>query len=275
VGLADGARADEPCALCESWNAPHEPFRLYGNTYYIGTAGLSSILIVSDSGDVLIDGDLTESAPQIAANIRALGFRPEDVKLILNSHAHFDHAGGLAELQHLTGAKVWASPSSARGLQAGNLGQEDPQYGTIRGFPPVESVSVVSDGQTLKLGTIAITAHFTPGHTPGGTSWTWDSCDGEKCFHVVYADSLSAIAAPRFRFNRPPMIAEFQKSFGVLRSLPCDILLSPHPEASNLWARLERREKGDADALVDTTACGRYADQAQAAFEKRLVSEKN
>jgi metallo-beta-lactamase class B len=160
-------------------------------------------------------------------------------------------------------------------LRAGKLGPEDPQYGAIRGFPAIQNVSVLSDNQTLTLGAIAMMAHFTPGHTPGGTSWTWDSCESGRCLHMAYADSLTAIGAPGFLFNRSPILAGFEKSFAVLESLPCDIFLSPHPEVNNFWQRIERREQGAADALVDRTACRRYADTVRAGLKKRLASEMN
>ncbi len=131
------------CPSCATWNAPQHPFRVFGNTYYVGTHGLGSILITSDSGDILIDGALPESPPSIVANIRALGFRIEDVKLILNSHAHFDHAGGIAELQRLSGARVAASPWSADVLKAGGMGRGDPQYGSLLPIAPVANVSVI------------------------------------------------------------------------------------------------------------------------------------
>src|SRR5262249_11540441 len=159
-------------------------FRVYGNTYYVGVRGLSSILITSGGGHVLIDGDLQESVPKIAASIRELGFRIEDVKLILNSHVHSDHAGGIAELQRLSGATVAASPSSAKVLREGHSGPDDPQYGTISGIPPVASVKVVRDGEKLQVGPLELTAHLTPGHTPGGTTWTWKSCENGWCLNM-------------------------------------------------------------------------------------------
>ncbi len=195
---------DPPCANCAVWNTPQKPFRIYGNTYYVGPHGLSSILLTSDAGHVLIDGALAESVPQIVANIKALGFRIEDVKLILNSHVHFDHAGGIAELQRLSGAQVVASEWSAAVLKAGRVSPDDPQYGVIRPAPPVAHVKILSDGQTLHVGPLALTAHFTPGHTAGGTSWTWQSCAGGQCQNLVYADSVNASAADGIKFTQRP-----------------------------------------------------------------------
>src|SRR5690348_1948326 len=188
--FAVGQQQSFSCSRCAEWNAPQAPFRIYGNTYYVGPHGLSSILITSDEGHVLSDGALPESAGQIATHIRQLGCRVEDVKLILNSHVHFDHAGGIAELQRLSGARVVASKWTAEVMSKTGVARDDPQFGVIPPIALINHVEVLSDGQTLKIGPIAITAHLTPGHTPGGTSWTWQSCEGHKCLSFVYADSL-------------------------------------------------------------------------------------
>jgi metallo-beta-lactamase class B len=277
--MAGGLRAQTPepaCSMCAQWNVPQQPFRIYGNTYYVGTHGLSSILIVSDRGMVLIDGALRESAPLIAANIKTLGFRVQDVKLILNSHVHHDHAGGIAELQRLTGARVVASGPSAAVLKSGGVAKDDPQYGDIRGIDPVANVSTVADGETLHVGNMALTAHLTPGHTPGGTTWTWDSCEGGKCEHMVYVDSVTAVSADGYKFTQhPELVSSFERSLAFLDSVPCDVLLTPHPEASDLLARAEAHRTGTGpDALVDPKACQRFAAHAREKLKARLESEK-
>jgi metallo-beta-lactamase class B len=259
-------------------NAPQPPFKIYGNTYYVGTHGVAAMLIASDNDLVLIDGDLAESVPQIESNIRALGFRIKDVKLIFNSHVHCDHAGGIAALQRMSGAQVKASPSSAAVLRSGGAGRDDPQYDTEAPIAPVTNVSTLTDGETLTFGATAVTAHFTPGHTPGGTSWTWVSCEKQRCLHIVYADSLNAVSSPGFRFTDsrtyPHALADFEKSFATLGPLPCDILVSVHPEQSDLWTRLDARAHGNADALFDTGACRRYVESARANLAKRIAQEK-
>jgi metallo-beta-lactamase class B len=259
-------------------NAPQAPFRIYGDTYYVGTHGVASVLIASDKGLVLIDGDLAQSVPQIAGHIRALGFRLEDVKLILNTHVHCDHAGGIAELQRLTGAVVRASPSSAAVLSRGGVGRDDPQFGIAAPIAPVANVRTLTDGETLHVGALALTAHFTPGHTQGGTSWTWISCEHARCLHIVYADSLNAVSAPGFKFTAsaayPRALSDFAHSFAVLGGLPCDILVSVHPEQNDLWTRLDARTHGNADALIDRGACRRYVANARASVAKRVEMEK-
>jgi metallo-beta-lactamase class B len=231
------------------------PFRVFGNTWYVGVRGLSPVLITSPEGHVLIDGDLPESASRIAASIGALGFSIKEVKLILNTHVHFDHAGGIAALQRLGGARVAASEKSAPVLRRGASGPDDPQYGVLPPFEKNDEVTVFHDGETLHVGPVAVTAHLTPGHTPGGTSWTWRSCEKARCLDVVYADSLTPVSAPSFAFSRskqyPDALAEVERSFATLESLPCGILMTTHPDASGFWDKVERRSHGDANALID------------------------
>ena len=265
------------CGSCAEWNVPHAPTRIHGNTYYVGTNGLSAILVTSNDGHVLIDGDLPESATQILANVRALGFRVEDVKLIVNSHAHFDHAGGLAALQQATHATVAASPWSARVIERGTSESDDPQFGILQSFPPVAHVQVIADGDTLRVGRLAVVAHFTAGHTPGGTSWSWQSCDQGRCLDLVYADSQTPVSADDFFFTRsrtyPSALADFERGFGVLEHLRCDVLLTPHPGASSFWERMAARDNGATPPLVDSGACRRYAATARVQLARRVASE--
>ena len=265
------ARAAE-CSSCAEWNAPQAPLRLFSNTYFVGTHGLSALLITSSAGHVLIDGALPESAPSIMASIRALGFRVEDVKLIVNSHVHFDHAGGIAALARASGARVAASPWSAAALQRGTSGPDDPQYGVLLPFPAVAHVEPIADGETLHVGPVALTAHFTPGHTPGGTSWSWRSCDATgRCLEFVYADSQTPVSADGFSFTHnttyPRALDDFAHGQAVLESLPCDVLITPHPSASDLWERVA------ANSLVDPGACRRFVASARASVARRVATE--
>lgn len=260
-----------------SWKAPQAPVRIFGNVYYVGARGVSAILITSPEGHVLLDAPMAENVALLAGNITALGFRIADVKLILNSHAHFDHAGAIAELQRLSGARVAVRAPSERVLAQGRSGPDDPQFGVVPDMPPVGSVTTVAGGETLRVGPLALTAHATAGHTPGGTSWTWRSCQDGRCLDMVYADSLTAASADGFLFTRstqyPTVLRDFDASFSTIAALPCDVLLTPHPEVSNLWQRIARRDQGDADALIDRAACSRLADSARAALRVRLDRE--
>ena len=278
AALSAAQGTPSPCANCPTWNTPQPPFRIYGNTYYVGPHGLSSILITSESGHVLIDGALPESASQLAANIRTLGFRVEDVKLIVNSHVHFDHAGGIAELQRLSGARVLASPWSAAVMRRGSVGPGDPQFGAQIPIARIARVKTLRDGQTFRIGDIALTAHFTPGHTPGGTSWTWQSCEGSRCLNLVYADSLAPVAAEGFKFTQsrdyPSALSDFQQSFSFLSAVPCDILLTPHPDASDFWDRVEQRNQGIVpDPIIDSSRCRGLADEFREQLRERVSAE--
>ncbi|MFT4047692.1 MAG: subclass B3 metallo-beta-lactamase [Solimonas sp.] len=275
------AYADDSCDVCGQWNEPVDPFRLYGNTFYVGAKGVSSVLVTSPEGHILIDGGLPESAPLIAQNIVELGFKFEDVKIIVNSHAHFDHAGGIAELARESGAQVVTSPWSAMVLRSGGqFSAGDPQAGTLPRYPTWTHPQTVVDGGEITLGPLRLTAHYTGGHTPGGTTWTWQSCDNNNhCLNMVYADSLTPEAAPGFRFTGNKtyrtVLADFEHSFQTIDALPCDILMTPHPDASALWVRREAQEEGGGvNPYIDPDACHNYVAIARLALQKRLAQEQ-
>ncbi len=266
------------CDQCAAWNELQPPFRVFGNTYYVGTAELSAILVAGDDGLVLLDAALPQSAPLIAASIQALGFALRDLRLIVSSHTHFDHVGGIAALYGATGATVAASPRAAEALRAGKPNADDPQF-TVPGndFPRVREVREIRDGETLTVGNVAITAHFTPGHTPGSTTWSWRSCEGSRCLDVVYADSLNPVSADDFRFSgsatTPSIVDSFSRSIGIVEALPCDILLSPHPGFFGMQAKARRQSTGQPDAFVDSGACRAYAAAARTRLEQRIAQE--
>jgi metallo-beta-lactamase class B len=257
------------CPHCDDWNTPHAPVQIFGNTYWVGTAELAAVLVTSPRGHILIDGGLAQSAPQIIGNIRALGFRIEDVRLVLNSHAHYDHAGGLAALQAASGAEVAATGASRRELVRGIAEPDDPQHASALAFPAVPAVRELVDQQRLTVGPLAVTAHVTGGHTPGGTSWTWSACNEGRCVSVVFADSLTPIADDGFRYtDHPALLGAFTHAFDVLEHVPCDVLITPHASQSQLWTRLAE------GTIIDRDACRRYAAGARAALEARLARER-
>lgn len=279
--LASTARAEEVTPVCEYCLKPVEPFRIHGNTYYVGTRGLSSILITSGQGHILIDGGLPEMAPMIADQLQALGFSLRDVRLIVNSHAHREHAGGLADLARESGARLAMSPWNADALRAGHAGPSDPQAGQLAAFPKFSLVQTVGDGEVLTVGPLRLRAHFTPGHTPGGTSWAWRSCeDNGRCVNVVYADTLRPDAAPGFMFHAAPpsyplVLQDFARSFAVLEALPCDIVLSPYPDIVAFWQRREAQEdQPTPNPYIEANSCRAYADIARGALERRLEQEQ-
>lgn len=279
--------ADTPilCSNCDEWNTPHPPFKIHGRSYYVGTRGLSAVLIETGEGLILMDGGLPQSAPLITANIRQLGFRIEDVKLILNSHAHFDHAGGIARLQKETGAEVAASPSGAVALRAGYPVVEDPQFvpgGKDGAFPAVARVREVRDQEVLRIGDTAVKAYFTPGHTPGSTTWTWSSCARAKedCVNIVYADSLNPVSNNDFRFSGDRTHSDrseaFRRSIERVADLPCDIVVSVHPDFSRLFEKLKTRETFPVpDPFIDSSGCRTFAADASRRLEARLKMERS
>ena len=280
-GQAASIPFDQPinCELCAEWNRAQQPFRIFGNTYYVGVAGLSVILIKTDEGLILLDAALPQSVPLISENIAALGFRLEDVRLIVSSHTHYDHVGGIAALQRLTGASVAASPSSASALEGGTPTPDDPQYGFHDdGFARVSNVRRIADGEVLQIGEVRLIPHFTPGHTPGSTTWTWQSCEDKRCLNVVYADSLNPVSAPGFKFSGDAStrsgIRAFEKSIAEIESLPCDVLLSPHPTLFDMAGKLgKQRAQPSANPFIDSGACRRYAEQARVRLRERIEQE--
>jgi len=267
--LADPLTAPIDCQDCAVWNEAEPPVHLYGNSWYVGVAGLSSVLIATKDGLILLDGDLPQSVPLIEANIKTLGHDVREVKLILVSHEHFDHVGGVAALQRDSGARVLAGAAAAKALAQGHPTESDPQYEVDDkySYPKVAHAETVEDGQQITLGDVTLTAHRTPGHTPGGTSWSWTSCDKGKCLDMVYVDSLTSFStAPGYRFT--PVAESFRASIAKVRALPCDMLVTTHPTASGFW------KKADAGKLVDPNGCRALADGAEAALDRRLAEER-
>ncbi len=261
------------CDNCDSWNETQEAFRVYGNTWFVGTRGLSSLLIETDDGYVLIDGGLPQSAPKIVANIRQLGLNPEAISAILVSHAHFDHAGGIAALQRLSGADVYSSPAGLDALTSGELQPNDPQFSAdaaAMGFPAIKNVHAVANGDVLSVGGVDITAVYTPGHTPGGMSWTWQSCALDNCYAIVYADSLTPVSAEGFRYS-DGAADQLIASANSITELDCDILLTAHPFFFAMEEKLERRDAGN--PFINPVACALYAENSLGWLQQRLDAE--
>ena len=262
------------CAEDAGWNDPATTRRVYGNTWYVGTCGIAALLVTSPQGHILIDGATSQAGAQIVGNIRALGFKPEDVRAILFTHEHSDHAGGLAELQRTTGAPVLSRAPAVDTLKRGASDRSDPQFLELKPFPAVANVKSIADDEVVTVGALALQAIATPGHTAGGTSWTWRSCEGDACRQIVYADSLTAISDDTYRFSdddaHPGYVAAFRETLARVGVLPCDILVTPHPSASRLWSRIG---PGANEPLIDPDACHAYAQQATERLDKRLTEE--
>lgn len=264
-----GPRWAAECQGSQDWERPAPPVRIHGNTYLVGTCGISAILIAGSDGHVLIDAGTEAGADLVAANVRSLGFRLSDIRYILHSHEHYDHVGGLARLQQLTGATVVASEPAATVLASGVAGRDDPQAGVHKPFSAASVGRIIGDGQDIRLGNLRVTAIATPGHTPGALSWRWISCDGGVCRTLVYADSLTPVSHPAYRFSdHPDRLAAYRQSLARVAASPCEILLTPHPSASDLPGRLARGRP-----LLDEGACRAYAERLGKALDERLGSE--
>ena len=272
---ATGAAALQPAAPCadeDDWNEATAPRHVYGNTWWVGSCGISAILVTSPDGHILIDGATALAADGIARSIEASGHRLQDVRVILVTHEHLDHAGGIARLQQLTGARVLARAPALAVLRTGANTREDPQLQQLRPFPAVPAAQPVADGAEVRLGPLAVRVHATPGHAPGGTSFSWRSCEGTACRQLVYADSVSAISDGSYRFlDHPDYVAAFRDGMRELAGIaPCDILLTPHPSASGLWPRL----RGEAPMASPAGACRDYAGTGLRNLETRLQKEQ-
>ncbi|KAB0330875.1 subclass B3 metallo-beta-lactamase [Janthinobacterium sp. PLB04] len=264
------------------WNRPQQPARIHGDTYYVGVGGLSVVLIDTREGLILIDGALPQSVAAIKEHILELGFRLEDIKFILNTEAHFDHSGGIAALARDSGAQVIASPLGAQALRAGSVLAMDPQAGEIDPMPAVENVREIADGETLQLGDVTITARYTPGHTPGSTSWTWVSCEDaerKECLSVVFGASLTPVAADDFHYlgdeRHADLTPAFRRVMQDFARLPCDILISAHPDHSGGDQKLTQLLEGvTPNPFIDAQACSRYAAKNEAKLDARIAKEK-
>lgn len=250
-----------------SWRQPITPLRIADRTWQIGTEGLTALLVLTDDGAVLIDGGMPQAADLLLANMQGLDVAPDDLRLLLSSHAHADHAGPFATLKRRTGARLVANAESAALFARG--GSDDLHFGDDITYPPVQTDRIVMDHEVVSQGGIDFTVHFVPGHTPGSVAWTWTDTRDGRPVRIAYVDSLSApgyrlLGNPRY----PRLVEDYRLSFDVVRGLPCDLLLTPHPGASN-W----NYAAGDA-AGANALTCAAYADGAEARFEAQLAEEQ-
>ena len=257
------------CSDWDKWDKAGPPYQIYGNSYYVGTCGISAILITGAGGHILIDGATAAGAEVIAANIRTLGFSLQDVKLLLQSHEHFDHVAGLAQLQQLSGAKLLASPVAAPVLSSGVVNAADPQAGMHEPFPAARVDGLVTAGQQVPLGKLSLLPVATPGHTPGALSWQWTSCEAQQCKVLVYADSLSPVSSDSYRFSQHlSYLQAYRAGLDKLAALECHILLTPHPSASDMRTRLQ-----SSTGLIDANGCVVYSQAVKQRLQKRLTEE--
>lgn len=258
------------CAGRDGWSDPAPPLRIFANVYDVGTCGITVLLLTGSSGHVLIDAATADAADGVVSNIRMLGFDPRDVRYLLSSHEHIDHAGGLRAIKLATGARMAAVTAARPALESGFASPEDPQRGAMARYQGVRIDRLLRDGDVVKLGRLRLTVHTTPGHSPGGASWTWRSCDGGVCHSMAYVDSVSAVSADGYRFtDHPRYVATFRQTLAKIEGLQCDLIVTPHPSASRLYERLA----GDGP-LVDRDACRNYAATGRMRLDDRLASER-
>lgn len=264
-----GAALASACRDHHGWNDATSPARIFGDTWYIGTCGITVLLITGPGGHILIDASTAEASPAILANIRRAGYDPHDIRMIVGSHEHLDHMGGFAALKAATGARLIVRAAARTVVESGYVADDDPQRGSIGNMAPVVVDGIVADREVLRIGNIALTAVATPGHTAGGTSWTWRSCERKRCLNFAYVDSLTAVSVDAYRFrDHPQRVATFRTTFTRVRDMPCDILVTPHPDFSNLFERLAGTR-----SLVDPTACARLAHASAQKLDEQLERE--
>ena len=259
-----------------SWYAAVEPYRIIGSgkagIYYVGTEGLGIYFIPTDAGHIVIDGGMPGEGQYVAEAIRKLGFAPKDVKILLNSHAHFDHSGGLAELKALTGAKLVASEGDRSALEGGfYLGSEDD---ATMNAPPVAVDRTIADGETVELGDVTLTAHVTPGHSRGCTTWTMPVVQGGQSYQALFFCSATVTAN---RLVGPPqydgIVADYRKTFAMTRDWQPDIFLANHPEFAGLAEKRARQQAGDPLAFVDRQGFPAMIAKLEQAFEAALQKQ--
>jgi metallo-beta-lactamase class B len=263
-----------PMSTPPEWSRPTAPFRIVGPIYYVGTEGIAVYLIKTDDGLILLDGGLEKSVPAIERNITALGFRLNDVKLIVATHAHHDHAAGLAGLKRDTGAAFEASAGDRDAFESGTPPSEV-NYGVVR-FPSIKVDRVLVDGRPVQLGGVAMTPVLTPGHTPGCTSWTMRVTEADRPLDVIFPCSIT-VAGNKLVGNKgyPGIVDDYRRTFARMRELRADVVLPAHPEAADVAGRARKRDAGDRDAFLAPDLLPSMVDKAEADFERELKSQRS
>lgn len=245
-----------------AWNEPVEPFKIIGNIYYVGAAGVSAFLIRTNDGSILIDGGLPETAPRIAQSLRALDVDIRDVKYLLNSHGHFDHAGGLAELKRLSRATLLMSAPDAEAVAAG-----------AQNMPAVKADRLLRDRETVTLGGTTLTAHLTPGHTKGCTTWTMKVNEGGRPYDVLFHCSTSVVDTLIGNKGYPDIVSDYLRTFARLQELKADVFLGAHPSFFNMDEKRRKLAMAGPNPFVDPSELRRFNDRSRRDFEAALARE--
>ena len=258
------------------WTNPFPPYRVIGNVYYVGSQGLASYLITTPQGHILINSSLETSVPLIRESIEKLGFKFGDVKILLISHAHWDHCAGSAAIKELTGAKYMVMDADVPEIEAGGKGNF--QYGdspTSR-YQPTKVDRILHDGEEVKLGDAVLTAHLTPGHTKGTTTWTMKAKEGGKAYNVVIIGSPNVNAGYKLVNNAiyPQIASDYERMFRILKSLPCDIFLGAHGNYYGMEAKYARMKEGAANPFIDPEGYKSYVAEREQTFRTELAKQK-
>jgi metallo-beta-lactamase class B len=265
------AQADE---TWRSWNQPVNPFRIIGNIYYVGASDITSFLITTPGGHILLDSGFAETVPLIEASVKKLGFNMRDIKILINSHAHNDHAGGMALLKEMTGAKLCMSEADS--VLIANGGKGDFQWGDSLAYRPVTVDRRLRDKDKVELGGVTMIARLTPGHTKGSTTWTTRVEEGGKRYDVIFAGSTTA---PGYRLvnnpNYPNIVDDYVYTFRLLKSLPCDVFLAPHGSFFSLGEKMRRIAAGEeSNPFIDPAGYQRFIKRTESAFLEQLRKEQ-
>jgi metallo-beta-lactamase class B len=261
----------------ESWKAPCDPFRIAGNVYYVGASGVSAFLITTPEGHVLIDTGFEETVGVIRTNMTRLGFKFEDVKLLLASHAHVDHVGGHALMKELTGVKIVMSEADAALLASGGTNDIGPMSSDpMAAYRPARADRIVRDGDIVSLGGVTLTCHLTPGHTRGATTWTMPVEEDGRRLNVVFFSSLRLLDGTRLCGNPkyPTLVEDYRATFVKLRALPCDIFLAPHGGMFGMADKAVRAAKGERpNPFIDRESLLKAVSAAEKAVNEQLGRE--
>ncbi|HKR11367.1 MAG TPA: subclass B3 metallo-beta-lactamase [Pyrinomonadaceae bacterium] len=256
------------------WNQPVKPFKIIGNIYYVGAHEVSSYLITSPQGHILLDSGFKETVPQIKENVVALGFRMEDVKIIITSHAHADHVGGIALLKQLTGAKLMVSEADAVALARG--GKNDPNFGDRFAFDPVTADRKLRDGEMVQVGDVTMVARLTPGHTKGCTTWTMTVREGSKFYDVVFIGSTTV---PGYKLidnaGYPNIVSDYESTFNLLKLMSADVFLAPHGSFFALHEKRKRLDEGaKQNPFVNKNDFPRFVERTEREFRAELKRQQ-
>jgi metallo-beta-lactamase class B len=257
------------------WTEPFPAFRVAGSLYYVGSKGLANYLVTTPKGHILINSDLEANVPFIKASIESLGFKFTDVKILLISHAHWDHDGGSATIKKLTGAKYMVMDADVATVESG--GKLDFQYGNDPAnlYPPTKVDRVLHDGDEVKLGDAVLTAHLTPGHSRGCTTWTMKIKEGGKTRDAVIVGSPNVNPGYKLVGNSiyPSIAEDFERTFQVLKSLPCDYFLGAHGSYFDMETKYAKFKAGDSTAFIDPEGYKSYVADRESAFRKALAKQ--